>query len=219
MEITTSAPIRATPPAGPPSRGTVSASTDFEMFLKLLTTQIRNQDPLEPADSTEYTAQLATFSNVEQSVQTNELLRGMMSRLDQQQAGAAASWIGMEVRHTGPIALDMETRTLSFDIPSGVDRAELVVTTPDGTERARRPVEPGATSLTWPAPGLDLQQGIYRVHVEASAGAQSLDPVPVSHFAEVSEVLLEPDGISLGLASGVRLPVSSLDAIRRPGAG
>ena len=43
-------------------------------FLKLLTTQMQNQDPLNPIDSTDYAAQLATFSGVEQQVRTNSLL-------------------------------------------------------------------------------------------------------------------------------------------------
>ena len=43
-------------------------SSDFETFLKMLTTQMQNQDPLNPVDSTDYATQLATFSSVEQQV-------------------------------------------------------------------------------------------------------------------------------------------------------
>ena len=51
-----------------------SGSSDFTTFLKLLTAQLRNQDPLKPLDSTEFVAQLATFSSVEQQVKTNDTL-------------------------------------------------------------------------------------------------------------------------------------------------
>lgn len=44
-------------------------ATDSTMFLKLLTTQMQNQDPLDPMDTSEYTAQLVQFSQVEQSIQ------------------------------------------------------------------------------------------------------------------------------------------------------
>ncbi|WGH77502.1 flagellar hook capping FlgD N-terminal domain-containing protein [Jannaschia ovalis] len=211
-------PFAETPPPRVPPPGP-SASTDFDMFLTLLTTQIRNQDPLEPADSTEYTAQLATFSGVEQAVQTNDLLRDVLGRLELQQANGAAAWIGMEVRHAGPIARDGGPRELGFDIPPGADAAELVISDPNGTERARRAIDPKATTLTWPDDAPALPPGTYRLHVEPSAGAQSLTPVPVAHYAAVEEVLLGPAGVELGLAGGLRIPASSLDAIRRPAPG
>jgi len=59
-------------------------SVDYEAFLKILTTQLSNQDPTAPMDSTQYIAQIAQFSQVEQSVQTNDRLEAlfMSSNLD-----------------------------------------------------------------------------------------------------------------------------------------
>jgi flagellar basal-body rod modification protein FlgD len=54
-------------------------TADFQTFLQLLTTQLKNQDPLNPMESTEYATQLATFSGVEQQVRTNELLESLSS--------------------------------------------------------------------------------------------------------------------------------------------
>ena len=51
-----------------------SAAADFDSFLNLLTAQLRNQDPLQPIDSTQFVAQLASFSTVEQLIGTNERL-------------------------------------------------------------------------------------------------------------------------------------------------
>ena len=53
-------------------------TSDFDTFLKMLTAQAKYQDPLEPLDSTEYAAQLAQFSMVEQQVQTNEQLLSLI---------------------------------------------------------------------------------------------------------------------------------------------
>lgn len=55
-----------------------STTVDYEAFLKLLVTQMKNQDPTKPMESTDYVAQLATFSQVEQSVQTNARLEQLM---------------------------------------------------------------------------------------------------------------------------------------------
>ncbi len=52
---------------------------DYDAFLRLLVAQMENQDPLEPQSDTEYIAQLATFSNVEQNILTNERLEQLLS--------------------------------------------------------------------------------------------------------------------------------------------
>lgn len=53
-------------------------TVDYEAFLTLLVTQLKNQDPTEPMKSTEYMAQLASFSNVEQSVQIKQQLNDLL---------------------------------------------------------------------------------------------------------------------------------------------
>lgn len=52
---------------------------DYDAFLQLLVTQMKHQDPLEPMSDTEYVAQLATFSNVEQNIITNKTLSAMLT--------------------------------------------------------------------------------------------------------------------------------------------
>ncbi|MFO6466061.1 flagellar hook capping FlgD N-terminal domain-containing protein [Jannaschia sp. KMU-145] len=203
--------------ATPPSSAAKIAS-DFDTFLTLLTAQIRNQDPLEPADSTAYTAQLATFSNVEQAVQTNELLTTMIGRMDQGQASTAASWIGLDVRHAGPVRVGGAATDLVVTVPPGADRAVLVASLPDGSEAGRWPIPTDTTALTWPAPGRGegVPDGTYRLHVESSAGQQENVAMPVSHYGRVEEVVLGPSGAELVLHGGIRLPATSMEAIRSP---
>jgi len=64
-----------------------SASVDYQSFLKLLVAQMKNQDPTAPMDSTDYVAQLATFSQVEQSVQMNTKLDQILQSSALSQAG------------------------------------------------------------------------------------------------------------------------------------
>lgn len=56
---------------------------EFTQFLELLTTQVQNQDPLEPLDSTAFVEQLATFSALEQQVQSNEYLKQILSAVEE----------------------------------------------------------------------------------------------------------------------------------------
>ncbi|MBB4659634.1 flagellar hook assembly protein FlgD [Parvularcula dongshanensis] len=54
---------------------------DFDAFLTMLTAQVRHQDPLAPLDSTQFVEQLATFSSVEQQVETNKHLEAIAEML------------------------------------------------------------------------------------------------------------------------------------------
>ena len=56
-------------------------SKDYDMFLRLMTAQLKNQDPLQPLDGTEFVAQLAQFSGVEQQIKTNERLDFLLGAL------------------------------------------------------------------------------------------------------------------------------------------
>lgn len=70
---------------------------DYNAFLKLLIAQLKNQDPTNPTDSTQYLSQLASFSSVEQSIQTNQKLDELLStsRISQ-----ATGLIGKEIETT-----------------------------------------------------------------------------------------------------------------------
>ena len=74
----------STPPASTGSAKTV----DYQSFLKLLVAQMKNQDPTAPMESTDFVAQLATFSNVEQSVQINSKLEQLLQASQLAQAGS-----------------------------------------------------------------------------------------------------------------------------------
>jgi flagellar basal-body rod modification protein FlgD len=75
-------------PAASISAVSAKNMVDYNMFLKLLVTEMKNQDPTKPMDSTEYVAQLANFSNVEQSVQTNKKLDQILQGTTISQAGS-----------------------------------------------------------------------------------------------------------------------------------
>lgn len=83
-------PVSPYASAPPPNTMSASqkASMDYDTFLQLLITQMKNQDPLQPMDSSEYVAQLATFSNVEQSILTNNKLDALLSATMLSQAGS-----------------------------------------------------------------------------------------------------------------------------------
>jgi flagellar basal-body rod modification protein FlgD len=79
------------------------ASVDYDSFLKLLVAQMKNQDPTSPNDSQEYLAQLAAFSNVEQSIKTNERLDALIAQGSMAQAGGLVGLNYSDGRQSGRI--------------------------------------------------------------------------------------------------------------------
>ena len=74
-------PAQTNQPASTLSVNGGEISEQFSQFLELLTTQVENQDPLTPLDSTQFVEQLATFSSLEQQVQSNVLLQRILDKL------------------------------------------------------------------------------------------------------------------------------------------
>ncbi|MDO8288611.1 MAG: flagellar hook assembly protein FlgD [Parvibaculum sp.] len=72
-------------------------SSNYSMFLTLLTTQLKNQDPTDPMKSAEFTQQLVQYSSVEQQIQTNKNLESLLSANIFQAANTAVGLIGKEV--------------------------------------------------------------------------------------------------------------------------
>lgn len=71
---------------------------NFDMFLRLLTTQLQNQDPLQPTDTNQFTQQLVMYSQVEQQIKSNEQLSNLVNLQGNLQLQSALTYIGMEVR-------------------------------------------------------------------------------------------------------------------------
>ena len=74
---------------------------NFDAFLMLLTTQLRNQNPLEPLNTNEFTQQLVQFAGVEQQLKQNETLQALLLATQGSAPSTAASFIGRTVRAEG----------------------------------------------------------------------------------------------------------------------
>jgi len=109
-------------------------SSDFETFIKMLTVQMENQDPLNPMESSDFATQLATFSGVEQQVKTNDLLQGLGSQLGALGVSQLSGWIGMEGRAVAPVEYDGTPVTITISGSALADAHELVVRDTFGNE-------------------------------------------------------------------------------------
>ena len=203
--------------AKPKSKG---ISSDFETFLKMLTVQMQNQDPLDPVDSADYATQLATFSGVEQQVQTNELLRAMSGQLVSAGLSDLATWVGKEVRTDEAIEFTGAPLTIIPSIASGADSARLIVSDQSGNRIQTIPISTDGASLDWVGKtqdGHSVPNGTYKFDVESIVHGETIATNPASSYGTVAEVRIDQGNSMVVLASGQVLPSSAITAIRDPG--
>lgn len=194
-------------------------SSDFNTFLRMLTVQMQNQDPLKPIDSADYAVQLATFSGVEQQVRTNQLLADLQGRFQQLGMAEMASWIGKEARSNAPILYEGAPVTLSPDPAIGSNRAMLAVRDSSGNLVSREEIPVSTEPYQWLGGGTDgspLPPGIYTIELESLNGEMLLDSRPVEHYARVVEAKGGSSGTALVLKGGIEVLASDVTALRSP---
>jgi flagellar basal-body rod modification protein FlgD len=194
-------------------------TSDFNTFLRMLTVQMQNQDPLKPIDSADYAVQLATFSGVEQQVRTNQLLADMQGRFQQLGMSEMASWIGKEARSPAPVLYDGSPVTLSPNPAVGADRAVLVVRDAQGNLVSREEIPVSAEPYQWLGAGADgapLPPGVYSIELESLSGERVITTRPVEHYARVVEARGGPQGTRLVLEGGFEVMATEVTALREP---
>ena len=194
-------------------------SSDFDTFLKMLTAQMQNQDPLNPIDSTDYATQLATFSGVEQQTRTNDLLTNLGSQIAVLGMSQLASWVGQEARAEAPVWMDGDPVTMQLSPEFGADRAVLVVRDASGSLVSREDVPIEAGLYEWlggDAEGNLLPQGLYDLTLESYSGATLLGENPIESYARIFEARNGEGGTTLVLEGGVEVPSVKITALRMP---
>jgi len=129
-----------------------SSASDYETFIKLLVTQMKNQDPTEPVDATQYVSQLASFSAVEQAVQTNAKLEALLATQAVSQAG---HYVGKQLStEDGSVCGIVESVTIYGDgLVATLDNGEKLMIGPG--VRVSQPSEKIAETTEKPAAKTD----------------------------------------------------------------
>jgi flagellar basal-body rod modification protein FlgD len=215
MEFGTLPPTAAATNAAAADKAAISS--DFETFIKMLTTQMENQDPLNPLDSQDFATQLATFSGVEQQVKTNDLLGALGTQMQLSGLGDMASWVGMEARIAVPASFDGAPIEVIPNPPNFADSANLVAYSMDGVEVSRQQIPVSDDPVFWngtSSDGTTLDNGQYTFAVEAFSNGEIIDTHAPDIFASVGEVRLVDGAAVVVLAGGAIHPASSVSGLR-----
>jgi flagellar basal-body rod modification protein FlgD len=192
-------------------------SSDFETFLKMLTVQMENQDPLNPTDSSEFAQQLATFSGVEQAVLTNDLLSALMVQMNSTGMAQMADWVGKEARAATPVYFDGSPVTLAPNPAAVADKVELVVYDADGQEVQRMEIPKSSDPIEWAGTdtnGAPFPSAVYRFQIESSSNDEVILSEMSDVYSRVQEVRSENGQSVLVLAGGIAVAAQSVSALR-----
>jgi flagellar basal-body rod modification protein FlgD len=198
--------------AGSTKRG---IGADFNMFLKLLVTQMQNQDPLNPMDSTQYTQQLAQYSQVEQTVQQTGTLKDILARLSTQDMSQAAGFIGKEAVFSSSVSgLGSKPASWAYTADRALTTGTATVSDASGATVFTQAIEPsGATgNFSWDgvlADGTKAPNGPYTLSIKGVDAAGAAAAVAISSTGTVTDVSAKNGVLSLGV-NGVSMSIDTL---------
>ena len=189
---------------------------NFQTFLTLLTTQLKNQNPLDPLDTNQFTQQLVQFAGVEQQLRQNEQLATLVSLEKTAQATTALAYVGQTVATDGKTAaLKNGQATWSLQVPKTAS-ATVTITNSTGQTvyTGSYTMNPGTQAFTWDGrdnSGVKWADGNYSLSVtakDASGTAVSIS-TEVQGVVDSVDLTQTPAVLSIGGQS------FTLDKIKR----
>jgi len=215
--MTTIAELQSTLGAPSAKASTSSGSAAQDRFLKLLVTQMQNQDPLNPMDNAQVTTQLAQLNTVSGIEQLNKTLTQMAASAAAQQSLQAAMLVGRDVLVAGDqLSFSGQPMRFGVDLPQAIDAMTINISDSQGNvvESFQTGAQPqGATTLEWDgldASGQALPAGKYVVSAKASSGSAAVSAATLIS-AKVQSVGSAADGsIQLQLAGAGNVGIADI---------
>lgn len=224
--VNTSNPLSALSPSNPGqvTPDAAGLAQNFDSFLTLLTTQLKNQDPLSPQDSTQWVTQLVQFSSVEQQINQTQALQNLLNLQLAFQTSNAVGFIGKTVDVSGEnIFLKDSKAEVRYSLDD--DATKTTIAIKDSTGKVVREITGEATkgphTLTWDGKDKDgvlLPDGHYTISVSATKG-QNVGVGVTTTFSGVVTAI-ENSGIQVVLRVGdSRIPIADVTSVRETPAG
>jgi flagellar basal-body rod modification protein FlgD len=197
-------------------------ANNFDQFLTLLTTQLKNQNPLEPLDTNEFTQQLVQFASVEQQIKSNTTLASLLQATKASTATSALGFVGTEIRADGATTkLSNGKAEWSLNSPRAASRATLAIRDASGATvyTENRTLSAGNQTFAWDgklSSGGSAPSGDYTISITAA----DLAGAPVTVSTEMVGIVDSVDlsGATPMLAIGsVRVEIDKVKSMRKPG--
>ena len=205
----TAAPAAGPTAAASPAAGSAALgglASNFQNFLSLLMTQLKNQDPTSPLDTNQFTQELVQFTSVEQQINTNSSLAQLIQLTQSGQMLQAAGIVGHQVEVAGSqLALQDGTAGLRFEAPSP-GPVTIGVFDAHGAQIASAQVtaQQGSNDWSWDgggSNGRNYPDGAYTAAVAAVATTGQSAALPFTILGKATAVQTSGAGLKLDLGS------------------
>ena len=193
---------------------------NFQEFLQLLTTQLKNQDPLSPLDTNQFTQQLVAFASVEQQLKTNSDLDKLVTLNKTSQATAALNFVGSQVTADGSTTqLKNGVAVWNITSPRPATASVSILDQNDSTVwTGQQALDTGAQSYSWngrTSTGSIAADGLYTIRITAQDAAGQSVAVSTQYTGTVTGVDLSGSEPLLQVGSSY-LTISQIRSIQRP---
>ena len=208
----------------PVSSGTKTSSArladNFDQFLSILTTQLKNQNPLDPLDTNQFTQQLVQFSGVEQQLKTNDQLATLIASNKTSSLTNALGFVGARVTADGASTTHTSGTSSTWQLNSArTATAQVSITDSTGNTvySGERTLNAGDQAFVWDGKmtnGQVAPSGPYTI----SVSARDTNGTPVSVKSEISGIvdMVDVTGDSPVLKIGdISVPINAVRSIRR----
>jgi len=180
-------------------------ANNFQTFLTLLTTQLKNQNPLDPLDTNQFTQQLVQFAQVEQQIKQNSQLETLISIEKSAQASTALAYVGATVAVDGQTAaLKNGQATWTFNVPKPVT-AQVTVRNATGQTvyTGSFSMNAGIQSFQWDgrdAQGVQWPDGNYTISITGkdTAGQTVAIPTEIEGTVDSVDLTKTPPELKVG---------------------
>lgn len=130
-----------------------SLSSNYNMFMTLLVTQMKNQDPMNPTDTSTFTSQLVQYSSVEQQIKMNANLADLKALQTTQNAANLVSYVGKTVKVDGSTTTFDGSSAASWDFTSSAASPSAKITISNASGQAvystTQTLSSGSNTFTW----------------------------------------------------------------------
>jgi flagellar basal-body rod modification protein FlgD len=192
---------------------------NFDSFLLLLTTQLKNQTPLDPLNTNEFTQQLVQFASVEQQIKSNTTLEALLTGAKTSTAANAASFVGMQATADGTTSR-LSGGKAGWTMNAARDAAQAVISVKDVSGSVifnrTQTLKSGSQSFEWngrTSSGTIAPDGDYTLQITARDAAGQAVSVKTEIAGRVDSVDLtqEPPVLTIGNA---QVPLTSIKSLR-----
>ena len=192
---------------------------NFDSFLLLLTTQLKNQNPLDPLDTNQFTQQLVQFASVEQQIKSNDTLNALLTSSRSSIVSTAADFVGMQITADGATSrLSSGKAEWRLNVARAVT-ATIAIRDKDGTVVATetKPLTAGSQSYTWngqTSTGQVAPPGDYTITVVGRDVAGQTVSVKTEISGRVDSVDMSGDEPLLNIGA-VQVPLKNVKTLAR----